>query len=168
MGTLELDLQPTGLRTIVDLAIEPLRGAAEAADTALRIELEPDLPLVQADVRMLRFAVQQLVDNAIKYGAGAPIRIVARRHGRGVALAVRDFGQGIPHDQLPHLFERLRRHEGSLNEAQRGLGLGLVLVRELVERQGGAISVQSEAGQGALFTILLRVADQEAAFAAAD
>jgi signal transduction histidine kinase/HAMP domain-containing protein len=168
MGTLELDLQPTGLRTIVDLAVEPLRGAADAADAALRIELEPDLPLVQADVRMVRFAVQQLVDNAIKYGAGAPIRIVARRHGRGVALAVRDFGPGIPPDQLPHLFERLRRHAGSLNEAQRGLGLGLVLVRELLERQGGAISVQSEAGQGALFTILLRVADQEPAFAAAD
>ncbi len=168
MGTLELDLQPTGLTTIIDLAIEPLRETAAAADVALRIEIEPDLPLVHADIRMLRFAVQQLVDNAIKYGAGAPIRLLARRHGRGVALGVRDFGPGIPPEQLPHLFKRLRRRVDSLNEAQRGLGLGLVLVRDLVERQGGAISVQSETGQGTLFTILLRIAEPEPAFAAAD
>lgn len=168
MDTLELDLQPTGLTTIVDLAIEPLRGAAAAAHAPLRIEFEADLPLVHVDVRMLRFAVQQVLDNAIKYGAGAPIRLAARRHGRGVALAVRDFGPGIPPEQLPHLFERLRRHENSLNEAQRGLGLGLVLARELVERQGGAISIQSEAGQGTLVTILLKIADREAVFAAAD
>jgi signal transduction histidine kinase len=168
MGTLELDVQPTGLVTIIDLAVAPLRNAAEVAGVTLRVDLEPDLPLVQADIRMLRFAVQQLVDNALKYGAGNPVRVVARRHGRGVALAVRDFGPGIPAEQLPYLFQRLRRHENSLNEAQRGLGLGLVLVRELVERQGGAISVQSEQGQGTLFTILLRIADQESSEVAAD
>jgi signal transduction histidine kinase len=158
MGTLELDVQPTGLRTMVEVALNPLRAAAKAQGATIGVELADDLPLVQADARMLTFAIHQLVENAIKYGAGAPIRLLARRHGRGVALAVRDSGPGIPAAQLPHLFQRLRRSDSALNEGPRGIGLGLVLARELVERQGGAISVQSQVDQGSLFTIFLRAA----------
>ncbi|NJN19504.1 MAG: HAMP domain-containing protein [Oscillochloris sp.] len=160
MGTLEMDIQPTGLRTIIDVTVEPLREAAKAAEVDLRVELGDNLPLVHADTRMLRFALHQLLDNAIKYGSGAPVRLLARRHGRGVALAVRDFGPGIPPEQLPNLFERLTRSENALNEAPRGIGLGLVLARDLIERQGGAISVQSQAAQGSLFTIFLRSAEE--------
>lgn len=166
LGTLELDLQPTGLGTVVEVALGPLRVAAEATGSEIRLELAEDLPLVRADARMLTFAIHQLVDNAIKYGGGSPIRVLARRHGRGVALAVRDFGPGIPADQLPHLFQRLRRSDNALNQGPRGIGLGLVLARELVERQGGAISVQSQAGQGSLFTIFLRDASSDDALAA--
>jgi signal transduction histidine kinase len=158
MGTLELDVQPTGLRTMVQVAVNQLRAAAAAQGTTISVELADELPLVQADARMLTFAIHQLVENAIKYGAGAPIRLLARRHGRGVALAVRDSGPGIPAAQLPHLFQRLRRSDSALNEGPRGIGLGLVLARELVERQGGAISVQSQVDQGSLFTIFLREA----------
>ncbi len=163
MGTLELDMQPTGLQTVLDLAVAPIRPVAEAAAVELSITVEPDLPLVHADVRMLKFAVFQVLDNALKYGGGQPVKLIARRHGRGVALAVRDYGPGIAADRLPHLFERLRRSENALNEGPRGIGLGLMLTRELLERQGGAISVQSRAGQGSLFTIILRAieADQD-------
>jgi signal transduction histidine kinase len=160
MGTLELDIQPTGLQTVVDLAVSPLRSAAAAAGVELSVVVEPDLPLVRADVRMLKFAVIQVLDNALKYGEGRPVKVMARRHGRGVALAVRDYGPGIAAERLAHLFERLRRSENALNEGPRGIGLGLMLTRELLERQGGAISVQSRAGQGSLFTIFLRAIDQ--------
>ena len=104
---------------------------------------------------MLKVALQQVIDNAIKYGDGAPVQIVARRHAGGVALAVRDHGPGIAAEDLPNLFRPLRRGAGSLNAAPRGMGLGLVIARELIERQGGRISVQSQPGQGSLFSVFL-------------
>ncbi|NTV65068.1 MAG: HAMP domain-containing protein, partial [Oscillochloris sp.] len=161
MGSLELEIKPTGLQTVVDLAVLPLRPATVAAEVELSVQVEPNLPLVQADVRMLTFAVAQLLDNALKYGNGQPIKVMARRHGGGVALAVRDYGPGIAAERLPQLFERLRRSDNALNEGPRGLGLGLMLARELLERQGGAISVQSQAGKGSLFTIFVRAVEQE-------
>lgn len=161
MGTLELEIQPTGLQTVIDLAVEPLRSTATAAGIELSVAIDSDLPFIHADLRMLKFAVMQLLDNALKYGDGQPVKVMARRHGRGVALAVRDYGPGIAPDRLPNLFERLQRSENSLNEGPRGIGLGLMLTRQLLERQGGAISVQSRAGQGSLFTIFLRAVEAQ-------
>lgn len=158
-GTLELDVQPTGLKMVVDLALNPLRDTARNSGVDLLIDIPDDLPLVLVDARMLKVALQQVLDNAIKYGSGAPVRILARRHGGGVVLAVRDFGPGIPDEELPHLFQRLRRTANSLNEEPRGIGLGLVITRELLVRQGGSISVQSQLGQGSLFSIFLRGAN---------
>jgi signal transduction histidine kinase/HAMP domain-containing protein len=154
-GSLEIDALPTGLSLVVQSALGELRGAAAAAGAELKIDLPADLPLVRVDARMLKVALQQVIDNAIKYGDGAPIQIVARRHAGGVALAVRDHGPGIRADELPDLFRPLRRGAGSLNAAPRGMGLGLVIARELIERQGGTIGVQSQPGQGSLFSIFL-------------
>lgn len=167
LGTLELDVQPTGLRTVVEVAMGPLRGAAAAAGVELRVELDEGLPMVHADARMLSFALGQLLDNAIKYAGEGVVLIEGRAHGGGVALTVRDRGPGIAPERLAGLFERLRRDENALNEAQRGLGLGLALARELVARQGGALSVESAPGEGAAFTMLLRAArDDSPALAA--
>lgn len=160
-GTLDLDIVPTGIELVVSTACASLRAIAEAADVELLIDIPKDLPLVLADARMLKVALQQLLDNAITYGSGAPVRVVARAHGSGVALAVRDFGPGIPAEQLPNLFRRLHRGSDSLNQAPRGMGLGLVITRELIERQGGSISVQSQVGEGSLFSIFLPCATGE-------
>jgi signal transduction histidine kinase len=153
-GTLELDISPTDLNLVVGTACSSLRDVA-AAGVELKSYIPKDLPLVLADARMLNVALQQLIDNAIKYGAGAPVQIVARAHGAGVALAVRDYGSGIAADELPLLFRRLRRGANSLNAEPRGLGLGLLITRELIEHQGGRITVQSERGEGTLFSIFL-------------
>jgi len=154
-GSLEMDIQPTGLSLVVETALSSLRDAAAAAEVELLVDLPDDLPLVMVDARMIKVALQQLLDNAIKYGAGAPVRIAARAHGRGVVLAIRDFGPGIPPEDLPHLFQRLRRNANSLNTAPRGIGLGLVITRELIERQGGTIQVESRPGDGSLFNLFL-------------
>ena len=154
-GSLEIDACPTGLHLVVHAALGDLRDAAAAAEVKLKVDLPSDLPLVLVDARMLKVALQQVIDNAIKYGDGAPVQIVARRHAGGVALAVRDHGPGIAAEDLPNLFRPLRRGAGSLNAAPRGIGLGLVIARELIERQGGRISVQSEPGQGSLFSVFL-------------
>jgi signal transduction histidine kinase len=154
-GALTLDLQPTGLKMVVETALQPLRDAAAVADVTLLVDIPDDLPMVLVDASMLKVAIQQVIDNAIKYGAGAPVRIIARSHGSGVVLAVRDFGPGIRSEALPQLFKRLQRHANSLNEAARGIGLGLIITRELLDRQGGAIQVQSELGRGSLFSMFL-------------
>lgn len=160
-GTLDLDIQPTGIELIISTASEPLRDIARAAQVELMLDVPKNLPLVNVDARMLKVALQQLIDNAISYGAGAPVRVVARAHGRGVAIAVRDFGPGIPAEMLPNLFRKLQRGNDSLNQAPRGIGLGLVIARELIERQGGQISVQSQVGDGSLFSVYLPAAEEE-------
>lgn len=159
MGTLEVDAAPTGLRTVAEIALGSLRGAAETAEVRLSLEVPGDLPLVCVDARLLSFVLGQLVDNALKYGEGAPVCVQAQLHGRGVALTVRDTGPGIAPERLPRLFERFQRSDEALNNAPRGLGLGLVLARQLVERQGGTLSVESRLGEGAAFTILLPLAE---------
>jgi two-component system sensor histidine kinase ChiS len=126
-----------------------------AAGVELNVNLPDDLPLVQIDARLIKVALQQVLDNAIKYGEGAPVQILARKHGSGVALAVRDHGPGIAPDDMANLFRPLRRGAGSLNAAPRGIGLGLVIARELIERQGGKISAQSQPDKGSLFSIFL-------------
>lgn len=160
-GALEFERRPVQLHSVVETVLGPLRSQARAAKLTVLTEIPPDLPTLQADPRMLGVAIQQLVENAISYAGDAPLRLVARRYQGGVALAVRDYGPGIPPEALPQLFHRLSRRDERLNEAPRGLGLGLVITRELIERQGGAISVESEPGQGTLFTILLPGASDE-------
>ncbi|KAB8142509.1 HAMP domain-containing protein [Chloroflexia bacterium SDU3-3] len=154
-GTLDVDTFPTGLELVVTSALQPLRDAAAASEVELLVDVPKELPLAQIDGRLVKVALQQIVDNAIKYGVGAPVRLVARAHGEGIAIAVRDFGPGIAAEQIPHLFSRLHRGADALNQAPRGMGLGLMIARELIERQGGSVSVQSELGQGSLFTIFL-------------
>jgi signal transduction histidine kinase len=108
---------------------------------------------------MLKIALYQLVENAITYAGSGPVQIVARHYQNEVALAVRDYGPGIDAADLPHLFRGLRRGSGSLNKGPRGMGLGLMIAHELIERQGGRISVQSQVGKGSLFSIFMQGAD---------
>jgi signal transduction histidine kinase len=155
MGSLDLDLSPTGIGPVLESALSSLRDAATAAEVELVVDIPNDLPLVMVDARMLKVAFQQLLDNAIKYGPGAPVRIIGRPHADGVAVGIRDFGPGIPPEVLPNLFQRLRRSADSLNAEPRGMGLGLVITRELIECQGGTISVESQPGEGCLFSLFL-------------
>lgn len=163
-GGLELDVQPTVLGDVVEATTFLLAEEAQRID--LQVDVPRDLPPVLVDPVMLKVALQQILDNAIKYGAGAPVQIVARRHEQGVELLIQDEGPGIPAAELPNLFRRLHRNAESNNSAGRGLGLGLVITRELIERQGGLVSVQSQPGQGSLFTIFLPGADHAVQLAA--
>ncbi len=160
-GALECDLKPIHLRSVVETAIGPLRSAAQEAGVTLRLSIPDSLPLVVADTRLLAIALQQLLENAISYAADAPVRVVARTYRDGVALGIRDYGPGIPAEDLPQIFRRLHRGAGSLNAAPRGMGLGLVITRELIERQGGTISVESQPGEGTLFNIFFPGAEYE-------
>jgi len=152
---LEFAICPTDLSMIVEGALGVLRLAAQASGVTFLIDLPAALPLVLADPRLLQLALQEVLDNAIKYGGAGQVRIDAAPHALGVALEVCDTGPGIAAEDLPHLFRGLRRGSGNLNIGPNGLGLGLLITRELIERQGGSIQVYSQPGQGSRFSIVL-------------
>jgi signal transduction histidine kinase len=112
---------------------------------------------VDADATRIRQALANLVDNALKYGGkGNTVTIALSRDGNDAVLAVTDKGPGIPANDLPRIWERLYR--GDRSRTERGLGLGLPLVRAIVEAHGGRADVESEVGRGSTFRIRIPAA----------
>lgn len=140
---------PTDARRLVHelVAVKRLAGAVIA------VEIEDDLPLVEADPVRLRQALENLVANALTH-AGDDSTIVVRASSTangGVALSVADSGAGIPRDELEHIFDRGVR----LDDSRPGSGLGLALARAIVDAHAGTLSVESTLGLGTTFTIVL-------------
>lgn len=125
----------------------------------LLLEEEPELPLIQADLTLLRRALDNLLDNARKYAAAEmPIRIGLRRGpqpDQGLVISVEDRGPGIPPEALSQLFEPFFRVDTSRQRATGGVGLGLTLVKQIVEAHQGRVEVQSTLGSGSRFSIWL-------------
>jgi signal transduction histidine kinase len=145
----ELDLEPL-VRGVVDRCAEELRRAA--CDVTQQTE-----PVrVAADVLRMEQVVLNLISNAIKYAAGTPLSVKLSRDGAHAVLVVRDQGIGIPPGSHERIFDRFERAVPS--KEYTGLGLGLYIARQIVEAHGGAISVDSEAGKGAAFTVRLPLA----------
>jgi signal transduction histidine kinase len=113
------------------------------------------------DRERLAQVVTNILGNAIKFGAGRPIEVIVEQ-GRGLArLVVVDHGIGIPPDRLPHVFEKFERAVSS--DQYGGLGLGLFIVRRVVDAHGGRVNVESNSGEGARFCVELPIASAEAA-----
>jgi signal transduction histidine kinase len=152
-GTIELHREMVPLAAIVDRAVDLYRDTAEAKGVTLDAHAEEG---VVVSIDRLRFeqVAANLLDNAIKYTPpGGHVDIsVARENGRAL-LRVRDTGIGIPASELPRIWERLFR--GDQSRAERGLGLGLSLVKAVVEAHGGTVSVDSTPGAGSTFTVSL-------------
>lgn len=129
----------------VMLAVQP---AAEAKRIVVRADLAPDAERVWADPTALRQVLGNLVENAVRHTAEGTVRVVARREGDVVSLAVIDTGSGIPAEHLPRIFERFYRVDPARSREQGGTGLGLAIVRHLVEAHGGAVTAESTAGAG--------------------
>ena len=110
--------------------------------------------VVTADRTRLEQVAANLIDNAVKYTpAGGQVFVEAGRDGASAILRVRDTGPGIPTDEQPRIFDRLFR--GDTSRAERGLGLGLSVVKAVVEAHGGTVEVASEPGHGSTFTVRL-------------
>ncbi|HEU4438068.1 MAG TPA: CHASE3 domain-containing protein [Methylomirabilota bacterium] len=163
-GKITLKRAPVPVREVVDQAVEMAQPAADVRKQTLEVDIAKDAGWVDADQARLVQAVGNLLDNAIKYtDEGGRIVIGARRDGGHAVIAVRDTGAGIAADLLPHVFDLFTQADRSLERRQGGLGLGLTLVRRLVEMHGGSVHVASEGpGLGSEFTIRLpRVDDVE-------
>ncbi len=147
-------------RQLAEEALEDLRPALETAHFEVALDLPPDLPAVSGDPAGLRQALANLIANAVKYGRRADARpylqLAARTLADGrLAIAVTDRGPGIAPEDLPHLFEPFYRGRKVVASNVAGAGLGLALVRRIVESHGGELRVQSVAGSGATFTMIL-------------
>jgi two-component system OmpR family sensor kinase len=138
---------------------EALLRGMQLARLDSRVLVEPDL-YVAADPDRLLQVLTNLVTNAVRHaGAGAVITLAARRERERILMEVADTGQGIPSDELPHVFDRLYRGSAARAEAPTGAGLGLSIVASLTRAMGGEVSVESAAGQGTTFRVWLPTVD---------
>jgi CheY-like chemotaxis protein/nitrogen-specific signal transduction histidine kinase len=157
-GRLELSLQSVDLSSLVAGVVESVRPAAEARSITLKSELDPRAGPVTGDPDRLRQVVENILGNALKFTpAGGAVAVQLLREG-GARLVVSDTGRGIEADLLPHIFERFRQSDSTSTRSHAGLGLGLAIVRHLVELHGGEVSAESAGpGQGATFTVVLPI-----------
>jgi signal transduction histidine kinase len=153
-GKMSLRLEPVDVGEIVRRLVA--RAGPRAPDHRLRAEVAPGLPPVTADRDKLTQVIENLLDNALKYSPdGGEIVVGARTEGGLLCLWVRDEGLGIPADALETIFERYARVESARHETIRGTGLGLPIVRQIVELHGGSVRVESTPGLGSTFHVAL-------------
>ena len=159
-GKLRLQARPVRLPAVVRAAMEAVEPAALARSVTLEARIEQELPAVMGDPDRLQQVLWNLLSNGIKFTPkGGRVTVTVAGRNSDVMLTVADTGAGIKREFLPHVFERFRQAESSTNRAYGGLGLGLAIVRHLVELHGGSVAVQSEGeGQGATFSVRLPVA----------
>ncbi len=164
-GKLRLETAPVDVAATVEAAIESVRAAADAKSVRLECGIDYRLGPVSGDRNRLQQIVWNLVSNAIKFTpAGGRVEVRLARDGESARLVVRDTGIGIAPEFLPHIFERFRQADSSSTRAHAGLGLGLAIVRHLVDLHGGTVDVESAGpGLGATFTVTLPLIAQEAA-----
>ena len=145
------------LQTAIHTAIEAVRPLLDASAQSLRLELPSESIWLQADATRICQVVTNLLTNAAKYSPhGNSIALTAHRAGGDVLVTVADQGEGIPQNMLAHVFEMFTQVDRTLDRAQGGLGIGLALVKRLVEKHGGTVSVESAGlGMGSTFTLRL-------------
>jgi signal transduction histidine kinase len=147
-GKLELETSNVDLASIVEAALDSVRPTLLAKGLEVRLSMAHDNATVLGDARRLQQVVWNLLTNAIKFtGPGGRIELVVARAGRIVRMSVRDNGVGIPADVLPYVFERFKQADGSATRRHGGLGLGLSIVRHVVDAHGGSVQALS-AGEG--------------------
>ncbi|MFP5246532.1 MAG: ATP-binding protein, partial [Thermoanaerobaculia bacterium] len=157
---MKIETQQVELAPVVTEAVETILSAAEAKRVTLTTSLAPGL-CVRSDARRLQQVVWNLLSNAVKVTpADGRVTIELRQEDREAVIEVRDTGAGIDPAFMPYLFERFRQADSSSTRAHMGLGLGLAIVRHLVELHGGAISAESRGpGHGATFRVRLPLLD---------
>jgi signal transduction histidine kinase len=167
-GAMQLQREPVALAEVVARATDLYRDVAEAKGVALVVAADPRVrteadekaggseptAVVMGDRTRLEQVAANLIDNALKYTPpGGRVEVEIDTDETSAMLRVRDTGSGIPAAEMPRIFDRLFR--GDTSRAERGLGLGLSLVKAVVEAHGGTVGVDSEPGRGALFTVRL-------------
>ncbi len=157
-GALSLDLRALDVVTLIRKTVERFRGQTDKHQIV--VDAPEQLPLVRADDRRLRQALDNLINNAIKYSPeGGKIIVGARSMGDKALVFVQDEGIGIPEEDQEAIFERFYRVDSSLKRSTQGAGLGLFLVKAIVQAMGGDVWVKSEPGQGAAFFFTLPLAE---------
>ena len=158
-GKLNMNVQPVHLQRVIEAAVESVHLAAQAKRIELVLHFESEVPLVVGDPGRLQQVFWNLLSNALKFTPEeGRIEVRLRQTDSHVEASVTDSGDGIPSDFLPHVFDRFSQADSSVTRKHGGLGLGLAIVRHLVELHGGTIRAESAgAGRGATFSLQLPV-----------
>ncbi len=156
-GKLQIQRETVDPLHIVHAAIETVRPSADAKQITIRVESDVDIPAVSVDPGRLQQIVWNILSNAVKFTpSSGMIVLTVKRVENDLRIAVSDSGEGISPDFLPHVFDRFSQADTSKTRRYGGLGLGLALVRQLVELHGGRVKAESAGlGQGSTFTISL-------------
>jgi signal transduction histidine kinase/DNA-binding response OmpR family regulator len=164
-GKLQLKREPVALSTIIDAAVEASRPLIERKNHTLRVRVDESTSILDADLTRIAQVIGNLLNNASNYTeSGGLIELTAKREEDWAVISVRDNGSGIPEDRLSDVFEMFSQVNRDLERTHGGLGIGLALVRRLVEMHGGSSEVSSPGlGQGSLFTIRLPLAGERSA-----
>jgi PAS domain S-box-containing protein len=164
-GKLGIDPKPVALAPVIQAAVDTLQPAADAKAITLSVALDGVACLVAGDSDRLQQIVWNLVSNAIKFTPeGGSIEVTLEQRDTHAEIRVSDNGIGIDGEFVPYVFERFRQADSSTTRTYGGLGLGLAVVRHLVELHGGTVSAQSAgAGQGSVFIVRLPLASAAAA-----
>jgi PAS domain S-box-containing protein len=159
-GKVRLDVQPTDLSSVLQTAVDAIRPSAEAKDIWLRVSTDPLAGPVSGDPNRLQQVIWNLLTNAVKFTPkGGRVEVVLQRQGAQLELGISDSGIGIAPDFLPHVFDRFRQADSSITRSQGGLGLGLSIVKQLVELHGGRVHARSDGvDRGTSFIVVLPLA----------
>jgi signal transduction histidine kinase len=159
-GELSIQHETVDLRRLVNLSIKAYTSKSEEREVSLNVIIDEDVPDVQADPQKIAWVLNQLLDNGIKFTpAGGRVVITVKREGENlVIVSVTDTGIGIPSNRFNDIFEPFHQLDGSSTRRYGGTGLGLSLVRQIIEAHGSMIEVQSIEGRGSTFKFPLLIA----------
>jgi signal transduction histidine kinase len=147
-GKLRLDVGPLDLAKVIENAIETVAPAAAARGVTLQTVLDASAVPVAGDAHRLQQVVWNVLSNAVKFTPrGGRVQVSLRHTDSHAEIVISDTGEGIAPEFLPHMFQRFKQGDGTLNRPQSGLGLGLAICRHIVEAHGGVITAASP-GQG--------------------
>ena len=164
-GKLHLDLRPVALGDVVDAATDAVATAAQQKSLTVSRRVSPDVPIMEADPNRLQQVVVNLLSNAVKFTPeGGRVDVAVAVDGAHVRITVTDTGEGLLPEVAPHIFERFRQADSTITRQYGGLGLGLAIVRHIVELHGGTVEAASEGpGRGTTVTVRVPVAGPSAA-----
>lgn len=156
-GKAAYEFAPGNLTTVAERAVDLVRYRAEKAGIRLRTEIEPELPETLIDENAMTLVLLNLLENALKYGAteGGTIEVRVTAADDHVELSVADQGPGIPLEEVSRVFDRFYRAKAVRSQSARGSGIGLSLVKHIVQAHGGRVQVDSELGHGAMFRVAI-------------
>jgi two-component system sensor histidine kinase KdpD len=152
-GKAEPHREPVDLSEVLDAAREGIGDSG-----SIRLAIDPDLPMIDADAAQLERAFANLLENAIRYGNGRPVSVRSRMVGGNIVVRVVDQGPGIPESERQRIFEPFQRGDAT----NAGSGLGLAIAKGFVEANGGEIAIESMPGQGTSFVVTLPQGDSRA------
>jgi PAS domain S-box-containing protein len=159
IGKLRLDVSPIQLAPMIESIVDGMRPAADARNIQLQTALDQSVDPISGDPDRLQQVFWNLLSNAIKFTShGGKVLVRLERTDSNLEITISDTGQGIPRELLPYVFDRFRQSDSSSSRTHGGLGLGLAIVRQLVELHGGTVSAESPGeGEGSTFRVRLPV-----------